>query len=85
MKKETTSLYAIEEKIYTHEKIEKLGLVDEIEYAFVDVVLEHLGNDIYIISDNDYENFEVIKYLGDEVYDSLVILPRKKLEDVLSQ
>lgn len=35
MKKETTSLYAIEKKIYTHEKIEKLGLVDEIEYAVV--------------------------------------------------
>lgn len=69
----TVSLYAIENRIYTHEQVELMGLVDDIEYAFVDTELLDLGNKVFLITDNDGENCEIIQEIADGVYNSITI------------
>lgn len=79
----TVSLYAIENRIYSHEQVELRGLVDDIEYAFVDTELIDLGNKVFLITDNDVENCEIIQEINDGVYNSITIFHISLLEQFI--
>lgn len=67
------NLYAIDDMLYTYDELVKNGLEKEIQYDYVEPIQIDLGNDIYLIFDNNNVTFEIIKKIDKGIYESLTV------------
>lgn len=76
------NLYAIDDMLYTYDELVKNELEKEIQYDYVEPIQIDLGNDIYIIFDNNNVTFEIIKKIDKGIYKSLTVNSVEILESV---
>jgi len=76
------NLYAIDDMLYTYDELVKNELEEDVQYSYLELGEIYLGNDIYLIIDNNNTNFEVIKKIEEGIYKSLTIESVEILESV---
>ena len=76
------NLYAIDDMLYTYDELVKNELEKEIQYDYVEPIQIDLGNDIYLIFDNNNVTFEIIKKIDKGIYESLTVNSVEILESV---
>lgn len=79
------NLYVIEDMLYSFDEVEKTNGLEDIEYAYVEPELLDIGNDFFMIVDNDNFNFEILKEIKKGVYESLTVERVQKIEDFLNR
>lgn len=67
------NLYAIDDMLYTHEKLVEMKLEQDVQYDYVEPISFDLGNKILLITDNNNANFEIIKEISKGIYKSLTV------------
>lgn len=78
------NLYAIEDMLYSYEEVERMNKVEEIEYDYIEPELLNIGSGLYIITDNEDYNLEIIKYIDKGIYKSLAINEVEKVKSFLN-
>lgn len=79
------NLYVIEDMLYSFDEVEKTNGLEDIECAYVEPELLDIGNDFFMIVDNDNFNFEILKEIKKGVYESLTVERVQKIEDFLNR
>lgn len=79
------NLYAIDNRLYSYKELENQGLVGEEEYTYIEPDLVDLGNDIFLVLDNEAENFELLGRENEDIYHSLTVNSTSILEEVLKE
>lgn len=76
------NLYAIDDMLYTYDELVKNELEEDVQYSYLELGQIDLGNDIYLIIDNNNTNFEIIQKIEEGIYKSLTIESVEILESV---
>lgn len=79
------NLYVIEDMLYSFDEVKKTNGLEDIEYAYIEPELLDIGNDFFMIVDNDNFNFEILKEIKKGVYESLTVERVQKIEDFLNR
>lgn len=77
------NLYAIDDMLYTYDELVKNELEEDVQYSYLELGQIDLGNDIYLIIDNNNTNFEIIKKIEEGIYKSLTVESVEILTSVL--
>lgn len=76
------NLYAIDDMLYTYDELVKNELEEDVQCSYLELGQIDLGNDIYLIIDNNNTNFEIIQKIEEGIYKSLTIESVEILENV---
>lgn len=69
------TLYVIGDMLYTHKALLKENIEEDVEFAYTDLPIHHLGNRTWLISIKDHYSFEIIEETDDDsgIYRSLTV------------
>ena len=79
------NLYVIEGMLYSFEEVEKMNGSEDIEYAYIEPRLLDIGNELFMIVDNDEYHYEILKKIRKGVYKSLTVERVQLIKDFLNR
>ena len=79
------NLYVIEDMLYSFDEVEKMNGSEDIEYAYNEPELLDIGNELFMIVDNENFNFEILKKIRKGVYKSLTVERVQLIKDFLNR
>lgn len=79
------NLYVIEDMLYSFDEVEKMNALEDVEYAYNEPDLLDIGNELFMIVDNENFNFEILKEIKKGVYKSLTVERVQIIEDFLNR
>lgn len=79
------NLYVIEDMLYSFDEVEKMNGSEDIEFAYIEPELLDIGNELFMIVDNENFNFEILKEIRKGVYKSLTVERVQLIKDFLNR
>lgn len=84
MKQKIDNLYLVNGKFYTNDMLEILEFNDDdIQYSYIEPTLYIIGNNIYMMYDNENEYCEFIRKINNKMYESVTVIHSDRLKRIM--